>query len=229
MNTFLIKRIVYGVKFFSFKILTCKGFDHAFIFNRFPDPGIQNIQLCLHSGIAGERSADQQNERDHQKRNHDTQHRGKAQIELKRHDHGTDQHGGGTKHHAHQILHKLLDLRHVVGDSSDQGTRGEMIQIGKGILLHASENILAQVGTKARRRIHRKNRSTNTTDHSHQRNHHHQNTLLYDVGNIPVGNAVVDQVCRDFGQSDLHDRRKDHKHRTKQKEIPMSFDVRPIS
>ena len=71
----------------------------------------------------------------------------------KRHDEGKDENKGSAHGDANEELKGVLHVGDVGGEAGHDTRRGELVDIGKGEVLHVIEHIFAQVCRKSRRRL----------------------------------------------------------------------------
>ena len=194
-----------------------KRLDHADRADVFLDHTVDRVVFAEHLTEIPHRLRDEDDDHHAQKRDRTQKHGGKLRADGKRHEQRDNQRHRRAGADLQNHLKRILDVGDVGGQARDKARGGEPVDIGKGIILNASEHRLAQIGGQTRARPRAVDARANAEDHRQNRHHGHQRTDLRDVRHVAHGNALVDDGCGQIrNQNFKHDAQR-RIHRRKQR------------
>ena len=149
------------------------------------------------------------------------QHRNRCQIDQRephahaeRHDHGENQHGGGTQGNAHQHLIGVLDIGNVRGQTGDNAGGGELVDVGERIGLHPIEHVVPQIlgeaGGGVGSEVSGECAEQQGCDTANQQNAADVQDRIHTAVSV---NAIVDELCHQDGDDHFHDDLQHHEQR----------------
>ena len=126
---------------------------------------------------------------------------------------GEDQHEWCAHRDADDHLISVLHVGYVRGQTRDQAAGGEFVDVGKGIFLHMTVHVPAQVLGKPGRGRGGVLACQRAEAQRHQRRQDQNQTCFEDVGHVAAVDAPVDQVGHDQRNDYLHHHLQGYKNR----------------
>ena len=228
-DAFFHKLVIDGAEFLDLMILPHEGFDDPLVRDGLADIDVQQVQLLLHPGVPGRGHQNDGGNGRGQHRHHNDEHLCQVPVQGKGHGQRADEHHRAAEHPPQQRLDKVLDLGNVICDAGDEGTRGEMVNVGEGKGLDLFKNIPSHLRRQPAGAPDGKIGPQNAGAHHNARQNQHQQAVSQDIADIAVGCADIDDICVDVRQYELSAGLDHHKQRAQQKAVPVFFNIRCIS
>ena len=217
-----VQQAGYALELLGFVVLAHISLDHA-------DTAHVFLHDCVHAVIGFEHALEhrrntlhQQTEPDCQNRQHAQEDQRKLAVDLERHDQREHQHDrtahGDTRAHLERVLH-VGDVGRQAGDDR---AGGELINVGKGKILHGIIHIVAQVAGKAGGGARRVSACRCAENQRKHRADDQNNAVFPDFPHVLRINAAVDQQRHHRGDDDLHH---DLQHNEKRREQRFFFEL----
>ena len=110
--------------------------------------------------------------------------------------------------HAHPLDHleRVLHVGHVGGHTGDKACGGELINVGKRIMLDVLIHGIAQISGKAGGCIGGKAARQHTQQQRESGHQEREQTIFEDGVHIALLDALIDDERHDGGKQDIHDR-----------------------
>ena len=132
-------------------ILLIKGFHHTDAPDIFLHDIVERVVGAKNAAKQRPDLADDQKQQQCHNGNDRKENECNGRVDAERHDHGKYKHDRAAHRHADQHLIGILNIGHVGCQAGDDGSSGELVNVGKGKGLHIVIHILPQIGGKAHR------------------------------------------------------------------------------
>ena len=187
------------------KALTHKALDHADGGHILLHRGVQVVVVLEHAVKDVEGGDHDAGQHHHQKDYRHHEHQRQRAADDHSHEQCEHQMHRGTHAHALDHLERILHVGHIGGHTGDKARRGELVDVGEGIVLDVLIHGIAQIAGKAGGCLGGIFTGQNAQQQSNGCHQESEQAVLDDGMHVALFNAQVDDEGHDGGQKHIHD------------------------